>query len=645
MGKRITKRNMHSQSSVWPFGKSWQTGCSRFAHLAIYCLLLLGALPFVARAESTIYAYTGGIRFDIRRVPFSRFGSYLSISDTSEFQPPFRQDGVFLRTMHDGGQRAFQFQLLRDGQPVPFETIATPALLTLKSGGGTVEICFDGPERIRFRGEGVELRLVSVNSWVLAYPQGRWEVTSSAMKYMLWAIHGQMRESQSAAADGSQNPALTFGGVQDSNRFEGELDAYLSAWRERANGESFDEAEAQDSQDYAAWLKKMPRVPASLGPGAELAAYVNWESVVDPNGNLKRPAMLMSKNWMTAIWSWDQTFNAMATSLSDPSLAWDQFLLPIDAQSTIGSFPDKWDADSVAWEFSKPPVHGWALTWMLRRGYFNDPAHLRQVYEPLVEWTNWYFTYRDTNKDGLPEYRHGNESGWDNSTVFRDGGLIESPDLSAFLVLQMETLAEIAKRLGRTEDATRWNARSEELLQKLLDKFWDGHEFVAFRVDNGQPVRSDSLLLQMPIVLGHRLPEDVRTQMIDRLRKRMSDSPFGLSTEPKSSPFYEADGYWRGPIWAASTMVIADGLDDMGEHDLADSLREKFCLMAQKSGMAENFDAQTGASLRDPAYTWTSSVYLIFADVLGLTQRGRKPFMGRSMGKSPTPPALPFLTP
>ena len=35
--------------------------------------------------------------------------------------------------------------------------------------------------------------------------------------------------------------------------------------------------------------------------------------------------------------------------------------------------------------------------------------------------------------------------------------------------------------------------------------------------------------------------------------------------------------------------------------------------MAEKSGFAENFDALTGEGLRDRAYTWTSSVWLILA--------------------------------
>ena len=34
---------------------------------------------------------------------------------------------------------------------------------------------------------------------------------------------------------------------------------------------------------------------------------------------------------------------------------------------------------------------------------------------------------------------------------------------------------------------------------------------------------------------------------------------------------------------------------------------------ARRSGFAENFDALTGAGLRDRAYTWTAAVYLLLA--------------------------------
>ena len=77
--------------------------------------------------------------------------------------------------------------------------------------------------------------------------------------------------------------------------------------------------------------------------------------------------------------------------------------------------------------------------------------------------------------------------------------------------------------------------------------------------------------------------------------------------------YNDPDGNWRGPIWAPSTMILAEGLDAAGEAALARNVREQFCVMAQKSVMSENFNAVSGDGLCDPAYTWTSSVYLIFA--------------------------------
>ena len=74
------------------------------------------------------------------------------------------------------------------------------------------------------------------------------------------------------------------------------------------------------------------------------------------------------------------------------------------------------------------------------------------------------------------------------------------------------------------------------------------------------------------------------------------------------------DGYWRGPIWAPPMMFIIEGLRRGGETAFAAELAERFCKVCEKSGFAENFDANTGAGLRDRAYTWTSSVFLILAN-------------------------------
>jgi hypothetical protein len=63
-------------------------------------------------------------------------------------------------------------------------------------------------------------------------------------------------------------------------------------------------------------------------------------------------------------------------------------------------------------------------------------------------------------------------------------------------------------------------------------------------------------------------------------------------------------------------MVLVDGLRRAGEKELAADIAGRFCRLCRSGGFAENFDARTGAPLRDRAYTWTSSVFLALADML-----------------------------
>jgi len=317
---------------------------------------------------------------------------------------------------------------------------------------------------------------------------------------------------------------------------------------------------------------------------------------------------------MTNVWSWDNCFNAMALVYKNPELAWDQFMLLIDNQDKSGVFPDSLNDKSMMWNFCKPPIHGWSLRWMMERTDFINKQRLKEVYEPLCRWTQWWFKYRDDDHDGIPQYNHGNDSGWDNSTVFDEGVPIEGPDLCAYLIIQMDTLSEIASKLGEKNDAKNWKSRADELLEKMLAHSWRGDGFVAPRSGDHHVAESDSLLLFLPIILGPRLPEGVLTELVVGLSKKGRFlTEHGLTTESLKSPLYQANGYWRGPIWAPSTMIIVEGLAAAAKKEFARKISLKFCDMVARSGMAENFDALTGTGLRDPAYTWTSSVLLILA--------------------------------
>ncbi len=557
------------------------------------------------------------MNLDLRQVPFSRHGSYLAFSHLRETDN--RPSGLYLRTVH--GDTVWmgtlcRVELVRDGQPIPFTEIATPTVLRLESDAGYAEICIAEPKVIRVRGKGVGLRLsVGAGTYDNAIAAGgdRWQIVSfsNRIKLMLTPLAGRLAVDAPWAVDRSAHIVADFTPDPETGVAAGAIEEFLSTWTPRDYADDFETCVRRVDEAFQRWLDATPTTPLAYAPARALAAYINWSSVVAPEGHLRRPAMYMSKNWMTNVWSWDHCFNAMALVYHNPQLAWDQFMVMIDVQDAAGAFPDMVNDNQLSWSFRKPPIHGWALTRMMERADAIDNARLQEAYAPLCRWTEWWFTYHDDNRNGIPQYNHGNDSGWDNATVFHAASPVECPDLSAFLVLQMETLANVAQKLGKASDARAWKARADDLLAKMLAHFWQEDHFIARRSVDGAPIAADSLLLSLPIVLGRRLPDAVLKPLIAGLKRFIT--AHGLATEHPSSPHYIPDGYWRGPIWAPSTMLIIDGLRAAGEEELARDLSRKFCDMALRSGMAENYDALTGEGLRDRAYTWTSSVFLILA--------------------------------
>lgn len=469
------------------------------------------------------------------------------------------------------------------------------------------------------RGEGIGVRLIlnkrSYDNAIPAQNQA-WEVNSYSeeIKFMLTPIKGRLIMDAPWDRDRCSRVIADFV-PDDSGRFECALEDYTVIWKKRDYKQSFDDYYKKVNEDYENWLSETPLVSEINEDARCLAAYITWSCVVHPKGKLTRPAMYMSKNWMTNIWSWDNCFNAMGLVKSKPELAWDQIFLFIDNQDDSGMFPDFINDKFASWSCCKPPIHGWAISWMMKRTNYITKEKIEEVYEPLCRWTKWWFEYRDDDQDGIPQYNHGNEAGWDNSTIFRNGAPIESPDLAAFLIVQMDTLSEMAQMLERNEEAAMWKSRADKTLDKMIKHFWNIDKFIACKSGTHDILDSESLILYIPIILGRRLPENIISCLVNGIKQENRFlTEYGLATESISSKYYNPDGYWRGPIWAPSTMIIIDGLIKVGEESLARDIAQRFCKMVRMSGMAENFDALTGKGLRDRAFTWTSSVFLILSD-------------------------------
>ena len=551
------------------------------------------------------------MELDISRTPFSKYGSYVSVGKEAS-------GSLIVRSVRRrfGQERFLTLDFWHHGAAIGYEVSATPSTIAIQSQHGTARISLHGDNGLVIDSSGLDIVLSLVGGGGFGFQAGPQHFQLVSLWNALW---GAVRIYRGVGTG-------SFGWELKSNTYQGPATITVSAEGNRATvgveispvqsmthnvkvpdiAQEITETETQ----WEAFLSRMPDVPEAYYPSARLAWYNLWSCFVRAEGNFHYDAILMSKATMAAVWPWDHCFNALALAPADVKAAIEQFLLPFEIQQPSGMLPDFVQVDSRFDMVTKTPIHGWCIDRILH-GREVDRATLQHIYGRLVKWTEWWFEYRDCDGDGIPHYLHGWDA-WDNSTMFDHGPCLESGDLSAYLVLQMHSLAGLARRLDDVAAAVDWERRAEALLQKLYAHSWNGSVFVA-KTDGSHYFDPEptSLLSIMPLVLGEHLDVRMFKSLADRLDKDYLTA-FGPATEMPKSPKYLSDGYWRGPIWAPTTYLLIDGLRRGGRMDLAREIARRFCETVRKSGgNFENYDSLTGKGLREQGYTWTAAVHVL----------------------------------
>ncbi|GAB3396206.1 trehalase family glycosidase [Humibacter soli] len=562
--------------------------------------------------------------FDVRSIPFSRRGSWLNLSPVVALH---RIEPDIHVVSHLTGMHAVLRLTPRHGA-APAETVvtATPSTLRWQSARGMVEAVFETVDRVRFRGRGLGMRFAEASTELTPFTgtylftdpvDGSPVYTSyeTGRRYRITALEGDLIVTGSEALGAADRWVETSG-----ESWEVVVEEYETSRVPYLAGFAFDQSREVVVAEFDAFLDQVApwRTPAMTATVA--AVYVLWSATVRPAGFLGREGVLMSKHWMDKVWSWDHCFNALALAGGAPRLALDQFMLPFDHQTESGALPDSLTHSEVLYNYVKPPIHGWAFAH-LRAALADDilQPELDEIYRRLSAWSSFWLDSRRVIGHALPHYQHGNDSGWDNATTFDHDRVIESPDLAAFLLIQLRVLSSLAHELADQHseradalhaEGQHWSAAASEVAAGL-DALWRDDGYVAVAPFTGREAKRRSLLTLLPIVLGESLDDAVSATLANGISGHLTTH--GVATEPVESEDYEPDGYWRGPIWAPSTVLVEDGLRRAGHIELADAVRTRFLRLCEESGFAENFDAITGEGLRDRAYTWTASAYLLFA--------------------------------
>jgi len=558
------------------------------------------------------------LEFDVKEVPFSYSKSALTVCKNRKSKCLALTDIRY--ALFGRNNEIFRFFYMTGSDTIKAQAFATPGVLSLSTGKKVFgKACFeskkifllqgkDFPLVLKYDGQLVQKGIVQVTSKDNNKFYIQNEKPFGISYHILTCRDGTLQYDK----DKSQFSVYPSA----KNTYEISVEESDSSWNSTGTKRSFDDCAVSARLEYDMFLAKMPSLPEQYKESRALASYILWSCIIGKGGNYKRPAMLMSKNWMHYIWSWDHCFNAMACSYGLPEMAWDNYFTIFDAQNDQGRLPDVLGYARLDTSVLKAPIHGWTLNKMQKEMKLTD-SQLQEAYVTLKRWTDYWLNHRDSNKNGIPEYLQANDC-WDNGSEFNIDGNPnyianrESAILSAYLITQMDQLHDLALRLGKKDQAIEWKKKSDHLLTHLTEKLWDGNRFLTINIADGSfNKESQSLMRFVPVILGDKLPSEIITKMKKNLTQDGYLTEWGLATESINSPLYREDGYWLGPIWAPTTLIIADGFKNAGLEELAKEIAQKFCDMCVKSGFAENFNAKTGKPLRDPAYTWTASVFLI----------------------------------
>ncbi len=333
--------------------------------------------------------------------------------------------------------------------------------------------------------------------------------------------------------------------------------------------------------------------------------------------------------------------------------------------------PDVWGTDrpTATSGITQPAVAGFAVRRLFERARDKALAEesVRKLLTKIDKWHDWFYRNRDPEGEGLVAILHPWEAGRDNSVDWDEAfervptegiapytrrdtqhadpahrptkaqydrylWLVErfrslgwdntrlhdaspfqviDPGFNAILIRSCADLAALAESLGETGIATANRTRAEKGIA-ALDQLWSERHGLYLCKDRTTSRLIDSasiggLLPAFAAIPAHRAAAIART--VERWSERVH---FIVPSQDPSDPRFEAKRYWRGPAWLVTNYMIADGLADIGEEQVADHITRSSLELITQSGFAEYYDPITGEPCGGGRFTWTAAMVLEF---------------------------------
>ena len=374
------------------------------------------------------------------------------------------------------------------------------------------------------------------------------------------------------ASTGENNPNNEMSIVE--NRFAAE-NSFISQKREKKKLPTYE--------------KERDNLPKPMWEGHEDAIdcyYKTWEIAFK---NLRKPALtsgFVSNYIDTAfngeIFMWDSVFILMFGKYGARSFNFqgtldnfyshqykDGYICREMEQATCKEAFTRFDPAATG-----PEIMAWC-EWEYYKN-FGDTERLARVFPCLMayhEWLQQFHTWPDgtywssgfgCGMDNLPRMEPGYH------VCFSNGHMIWN-DACMQALLDCRVLLEMAKVLGREDDAAGLAEERDRLMTVVNEKLWDEETAFYYDVWKDGSFNYVKHLGAYWALLADAVPEDRADAFIAHLTNENEfATPCMLPVLSADHPAFQADGgYWCGGVWAPTNYMTLKGLDQYGRYELS----------------------------------------------------------------------------
>lgn len=261
-----------------------------------------------------------------------------------------------------------------------------------------------------------------------------------------------------------------------------------------------------------------------------------------------------------------------------------------------------------------------------------DREFLAQAYQACGPFVNWWRSPERT-QSGLQHWRDFIETVRDDKDLATwtatDGAENQAAlDLNCYLLSEERILAQMARELGRSEEASRWQSDADDRIAIMRRQLWDAADGVYY----GKDLRNDRWAQVLDISTFFPLWCRLATPDQARSIARLLSDPQAFGTEYPVATLatrhmpdrLRGQYHWRGANWVETSWLAVRGLEDYGFDDEAARVAQANCRMVfntlEKTGhFREFYNSLTGEPSDLTDYIWSSiPAIMIVETVFGI---------------------------